>query len=388
LLVAGVATPSFAAEVQDGARPAADDTAAVRALAESARIAPGEARRRLAAQPGQLGQAIRLGRELRDRGAGTWIDAASGRLVVNVTDDSAAETVRHAGAQPRRVARSGASLDAIKRDLDNHARTRGAGQAERWYVDVPHNQVVVAVRDGATDAKTAAFVARARRAGAAVRIETAAGSLRDAAEYLYGGQEIYNANGTLCSTAFNVRDAASRNYVLTAGHCARGTTSSYWYRNGGYLGRITAATTVVSDHAILTNETPSYWIPQPYVWRYDGYVSSVRGWSNTVVGSYVCKSGRTTGWTCGTVTAVDVTSTSTGGDTRYGQVQTNLCTKGGDSGGSVLVGNYAAGITSGSNSSSYGGRCGSELSPPKPNVMVFQPIGPVLSAYGVTLVTS
>src|SRR4051794_6611721 len=51
----------------------------------------------------------RLQAALGDRTAGSYLDD-SGALVVTVTDEAAAATVRAAGAQPHFVARSGAAL--------------------------------------------------------------------------------------------------------------------------------------------------------------------------------------------------------------------------------------------------------------------------------------
>ena len=61
----------------------------------------------------------------------------------------------------------------------------------------------------------------------------------------------------------------------------------------------------------------------------------------------------------------------------YGATQTNACAEGGDSGGSFISGNQAQGVTSGgSGNCSTGG------------TTFFQPVNPILGAYGLTLKTT
>lgn len=67
----------------------------------------------------------------------------------------------------------------------------------------------------------------------------------------------------------------------------------------------------------------------------------------------MCKSGRTTGYTCGTITADNQTVTYTGGYVPYGLTRHNACVEPGDSGGSnISSGAYALGVTSGPSTSS------------------------------------
>ena len=64
----------------------------------------------------------------------------------------------------------------------------------------------------------------------------------------------------------------------------------------------------------------------------------------------MCKSGITTKWTCGIITAKNQTVTYSGGRTVYGMTRHNACVEPGDSGGanvSVLGGYHAEGVTSG-----------------------------------------
>src|SRR5436190_1952916 len=90
-------------------------------------------------------------------------------------------------------------------------------------VDVAANTVLVTVPAG----RGAAFVAKARTFGAAVRVERSP-AVRPQA--FYGGQAILHG-GSRCSAGFNTRSGSGRNYVLTAGHCTN--LGGTWTTSGG-----------------------------------------------------------------------------------------------------------------------------------------------------------
>ena len=108
---------------------------------------------------------------------------------------------------------------------------------------------------------------------------------------------------------------------------------------------------------------------------YNGTSQPITGAGNAVVGQSICKSGSTTGVTCGTVQATNVTVTYAEGQV-FQMVQTNVCTQPGDSGGSWFSGSTAIGITSGG---TIGG-CGAGFQ------SFFQPVTEALAAYGVALI--
>jgi streptogrisin C len=93
------------------------------------------------------------------------------------------------------------------------------------------------------------------------------------------------------------------------------------------------------------------------------------------IGFSVCRSGQTTGWHCGTIQAFNQTVNYAAGPV-YGMTRTNACAEPGDSGGSFISGNSAQGMTSGGN-----GNCRTG------GTTYFQPIGPALQAWGLTLYT-
>ncbi len=94
------------------------------------------------------------------------------------------------------------------------------------------------------------------------------------------------------------------------------------------------------------------------------------------MGASICRSGATTGMWCGTVQAKDQTVNYAQGAVT-GLTQTNVCAEPGDSGGSWISANQAQGVTSGGS-----GNCTSG------GTTFFQPVNEILSAYGLTLLTT
>lgn len=313
---------------------------------------------------------------------GAFISA--GRLVVTVTDEADRAAVRQSGAKPRVVEHSARQLETAHQSLDRFAEEHGAGAVQGWHVDVEHNTVVVTVADQQPDRATAAFLSHARSLGERVTVERAQGKATVAA-YLYGGQQIEMSTGGICSNGFNARTSAGGYAMVTAGHCAEGSPS--FRRNGVTIGGTIGYSFPGNDYAAATINDPSYWNPQAAIDMYNGYARPVAGASQAPVGSSLCKSGRTTGWTCGTIEAYNQTVNYGNGDIVYGLVRHSACVEQGDSGGSNMSGNYAQGVSSGGQLYQSGGRlvCGEKVG--QPNVSYYQPVQEALSGYDLTLMT-
>jgi len=305
--------------------------------------------------------ADRLTRALGAQGAGAYLDS-SGRLTVNVLGGEAAAQVRAAGATPRLVTRTSASLQRVQAALDT-AGTAPVGAS--WGVDLASNTVLVSVPAGAG----AAFVAKARSFGPAVRVERTPAVHTQA---FYGGQAIYHG-GSRCSAGFNTRSGSGRNYVLTAGHCTdlggNWTTSS-----GQTIGPVAASSFPGNDYGAIRISNPAALDPRGGV-LHNGAFRDITGAGRVPVGSSACKTGSTTGTTCGTVQAYNVTVNYAEG-TVSGLTRTNICTQPGDSGGALYAGSLAQGITSGG---TVGGCSQAGFR------SFFQPVGEALSTFGLTL---
>jgi streptogrisin D len=303
--------------------------------------------------------------QLGPRAAGTYLDRATGKMVVAVTDQSAAAKVRAAGAVPKLVARSGLQLDAAKATLANTTSVPGTA----WWVDAATNQVVVAVDSTVTGARQAEVASAVARLGGAARIEHEAGTF---STRITGGDPIFGS-GFRCSLGFNVRRGGAR-FFLTAGHCGVATTS--WWSDGAHRNLIgttePGASFPGNDYALVR------WAPgiaqQPgMVDLFDGTRQDIASARNAFVGESVTRSGSTSGVHSGTVLAVNATVTYAEGRVT-GLIRTNVCAEPGDSGGALFDGNVALGLTSGGSGDCRRG-----------GIIFFQPVTEALAVFGVNV---
>ncbi len=355
----------------------------VRALQRDEGLTASQARQRLASEKADDRLADRLTRAIGPRHTGGAFIDRSGDVVVTVTDAGAAREVRQAGATPRMVDFSSRQLDRVHDALDRYARSSSVGAVQGWYVDVPSNTVVVTTLKGVHNAATRQFVVAARSYGHKVDIHRT--TARNVEAALYGGQQVNMSNGYICSLGFNAKTSSGASVFVTAGHCGEGYPT--FSRNGVTLGSTRGYSFPTNDYASVNINDAAYWQPQAAVDMYNGYARVVSGYSQAAVGSSICKSGRTTGWTCGTIQAYNQTVNYGGGDVVYGLVRYSACVEQGDSGGSNITGNLAQGITSGASLYQSGSNlvCGSKVG--QPTTSYHQPIGEALSAYGLTLLT-
>jgi hypothetical protein len=343
-------------------------------------ITVAEASSRLARERDLGVKGARIEKSLQGRSGGIYLDS-DGKLVVTTLNPDANAVVKQKGARAKPVDDSSARLEAIVKQLDGKSKS-GAGAVQGWYVDVPTNSVVVTVTQGATDPATATMTKLAKSFGDSVRIEyKPAAEAPKPTAYLAGGFEYRNSAGS-CSVGFNTLDAANRPVVLTAGHCVK--SAGWLSRNGFLIGTARTANFPIDDFGTFWNQYPTYWQPLPSVYKYNGTYTRVAGrWDSPPVGATVCKSGRTTGYTCGTITALNQTVSYGTSGTVYGLTRHSACVEGGDSGGSnISAGRYALGLTSGA--SMISGRCLSNYG--RANVSWYQPVGEALSRNGLRMI--
>ena len=374
--VAITAGPASAAPDGELRRPApvraAVDTTAIH-LARDKGIDIAEATRRVRAQADQASTATRLVAELGDRSGGGYFND-DGAMVVTVTDAAAASRVQAAGLTPRTVTRSLGALRAIVADLDTTPKV----DHSTWAVDVATNQVVVHVPSGAAARRTAAEAglrAAAERHGAAVRIVETDQTLRLTRDVAGGDPMRPEANlAAYCSAGFNVR-YGSGTYVLLAGHCF-GPNHQYqhWINwDGYYLGRRHGTPNFPGgDEGLIRITEPVAQIPGVYT--YNGMFQWITYAADSYQGQYVCKSGATTGVTCGTIDRKYATVNYAEGAV-YNLDGAPICAQGGDSGGSMFAGTAALGMVSGGI-----GSC-------NPSFMrtFFKPVLAAMATYQVTL---
>lgn len=305
-----------------------------------------------------------LGDRLGSRASGIYQDTGTGGLVVNVTDEATAREVRAAGATPRFVTRGAAILRAATDTLSREAAIPGTS----WSVDPVTNQVRVSADSTVTGAKLAQLQAVLAKLGDTARFERLPGTLRTT---ITGGDAIYGGPYR-CSLGFNVnRPGTSEAYFLTAGHCANAAAT--WSAAGGQVIGTRAGSSFPGNDYALIRYTSSIARPGA-VNLYNGTQRDISGSANAYVGQTVGRSGSTTGFRTGRVTALNVTVNYSDGTTVTGMIGTTVCAEGGDSGGALFAGNTALGLTSGgSGNCSSGGQT------------FFQPVVEALNAYGVRI---
>jgi streptogrisin D len=313
------------------------------------------------AKPDAAKLATTLAQQLGTRTAGSYMDA--GRLVVTVTDSTAAQSVRAAGATPKTVTRSGADLAKATSALDRSARIAGTA----WSVDPATNQVVVSVDRTVTGSKLTKVQKATAKLGGAARLEHAAGTF---STRIAGGQAIFGGQFR-CSLGFNVV-SGSTFFFLTAGHC--GNAASTWFSDSGHtttLGTTAGSSFPGNDYAIVRYTNTGIAHPGS-VFLFNGS-QDITSAGNAFVGETVTRSGSTSGVHSGTVNAVNATVTYPEG-TVTGLIRTNVCAEPGDSGGPLFAGTTALGLTSGgSGDCTFGG------------TTFFQPVTEPLSVFGVSV---
>ncbi|WP_030542385.1 S1 family peptidase [Streptomyces albus] len=195
---------------------------------------------------------------------------------------------------------------------------------------------------------------------------------QQAAVAVRGGDTLYGAGGTRCTVGFNAR-FGSTFYALVSGRCAQGAQT--WYADSALTVQV-GVTAGVSfpgdDYASIryTNTDVAY---PGEVSLGGGGTHDITRAANPVVGQVICHVGRTSGYHCGILQAVNVT-VNYGGGTVYGLFRSTICSEPGDTGGPAFSGGTAVGIiVGGSGNCSSGG------------VTYYQPVAEGLSAYGLSV---
>ncbi len=310
---------------------------------------------------------------------GSYYDE-TGELVVAVSDLSTAALVRQIGAVPRLVKYTAHQLNAVQGELNHLATTSSAGKVRSWYVDPVTGTVVVLVRKNAHDLITERFLSRAQANGDQVTVRRVSGTIRTTADdfSLRGGVQVDKNTGYVCSLGFNAQTRKGNRIFLTAGHCTSGKPS--FSRNGYVLGDTYTSTFPGSDFGSVG--VIEGWDQQGYVEGWGNGNVAVKGIADATIGSTLCKSGKSTGWTCGRIVARNVTVNYGNNRVVRGLFEHTACVEAGDSGGANMTGNYAQGITSGA--ALIDGQCLEKYG--QTNESYSQPIGVVLQSTNSRLI--
>lgn len=357
----------------------------VRALAASLGVSDAAAADRLDRQ-GALQKRLNALKKGRISTDGAFF-ATSGDLIVNATDAADAAEIEKAGLDARVPARGQAALDKVKAQLDAVAAERVPAGVVAWSVDLASDQVTVKVNSDRGPAAKA-FLAKAATYGSAVKIVRGQEELAPQAAIYPGSKMTINNTSSWCSVGYGARDRSGNQYLVSAGHCIAGLPTLRFDGTAfakGVKTRYALGTRSV-DMGIATVNSGHSIASGVGTWG-NGSPVAVRGSSRASSGAALCKSGSTTGWTCGTVGSYNVSVTYTdqsgGPDTVVsGLATSSVCTEGGDSGGAYISGNQAQGMTSGG---PIGQQCSGVNSR---GSSYFQPLDDALSYYGLTLNTN
>lgn len=310
---------------------------------------------------GQL--ASTLDEKLGGDAAGAYYDASAEKLIVNVVDESAADSVRAAGGEARIVEHTLAELDDVRRTLKEKASIPGTS----WAVDPVTNKVVVTADRTVEGESLNRLTDVVKALGSKAELKRSAGEFKP---FAAGGDAIYSGGGR-CSLGFNVVKDGEPHFV-TAGHC--GETGSQWAtsQGGAAIGTMVDSQFPGNDFALVKyNGNTSH---PSEVNLYNGSTQTITRAAEATVGMQVVRSGSTTQVHDGTVTGLNATVNYGNGDIVEGLIQTDVCAEPGDSGGSLFSGDAAIGLTSGgSGNCSLGGET------------FFQPVTEALTVFGAQI---
>ncbi|MFF1841732.1 S1 family peptidase [Streptomyces sp. NPDC058232] len=307
--------------------------------------------------------ATTLGQDLGGDAAGSYYDAKSKNLVVNVVDRAAAEQVRQAGGRAKVVTNSIAELKSARQTLTTKATIPGTS----WAVDPVSNKVIVTADRTVEGAAWDRLSTVVEGLGGKAELKKTAGEFKP---FIAGGDAIWG-NGGRCSLGFNVvKDGEP--YFLTAGHCTEAISSWSDSQGGAEIGTNAGSEFPGNDFGLVkyTSDTPH----PSEVDLYNGSTQPITKAGEATVGMTVTRSGSTTQVHDGQVTGLDATVNYGNGDIVEGLIQTTVCAEPGDSGGSLFAGDTAIGLTSGgSGDCSSGGET------------FFQPVPEALAAFGAEI---
>jgi streptogrisin C len=328
--------------------------------------------------------------------AGSWIERKpNGNFQLVVATTSLRPQKGAADVSIRNVRHSLADLNASKGQLDTVLAQGGKVPkgVYGWYVDLPSNSVVVTIGQGkqqaginfvaasGADVRNIRFVTEAEAPTLRATLKGGLGYLRNPGDgYLYA-----------CSIGFNVTKGTTPGYV-SAGHCGDAGEPVYLEGSAGTGPQWTLGPqfgTFQASNFPNPGQTGNDWswvattsgnTPTATVYGWGKGDVTVHGSTAVGVGAAICRSGRTSGWQCGTVEATGQTVSYSSGETILNLTRTTACSEGGDSGGSFITGpGQAQGVLSGGSGTCKGKH--------RTSRSYFQPLLPILSAYGLTLKT-
>ncbi|MGW6375123.1 Ig-like domain repeat protein [Rhodococcus sp. NPDC055112] len=238
-------------------------------------------------------------------------------------------------------------VNEVGRNISNEVPVGADGTATlKWTPEVAGKATVDATfsgRDGVAGSTTTAQVTVAEAPK-----PTTTTAKPPAPDAVMGGQG-YRSGETAsdpCSFGFNATDGDGKPVNITAGHCdlSRGGSPRVFV-GGSYVGAFEKVVFEGFDYGLIRIDDRRRF-ENNFVSTYGGDPVRITGTADPVVGAPVCKSGQVTGFTCGKITAVDVSMNSGPRGARVPNAfAAQVCSIPGDSGGAIVTGTKALGVT-------------------------------------------
>ncbi len=158
---------------------------------------------------------------------------------------------------------------------------------------------------------------------------------------LRGGVEIFETGGGACSAGFVAKQGANR-FLITAGHCGAAGTAWKSEVTPLYPNNLSIGTMVASNFGLAGDwgaiAMTGYWGENAQGgyfanWGTGNPLDQTYATRSPIVGSFGCRFGRTSGFSCGTVDQTNVTLPYVGGIVVGNLFRASGCARYGDSGG-------------------------------------------------------
>ncbi|MGS2807329.1 S1 family peptidase [Nocardia sp. MW-W600-9] len=358
--------------------PAADLPAQlIQAVTRDLKISPEEYLRRADLAQQVAAFATTAQRQFPQAFAGAWLNDAGNAVVALAQGpgaDQAREAAQSAGFEVRNVAKTESALRGEKTAF------------ETWLAAAPP-EIANLVRGVVIDTVNNAIAVRVEQAGlplpsfidpsrvvvtappvAGERVDLSATPVAgDGNGALAGGDSyasVVGRSSLRCSLGFNGTDRAGNVINISAGHCnpdigsaGTGNAAAVYELNGdragAQLGTFQKSVLGEQDYSIIrVNDNARARFENNLVRVPGNAPIAVDGVATPVVGAPVCKSGARTGFSCGIINGVDQTVQV--GDRQLTQsFSANICALPGDSGGAIVTGRLALGISSASSVADY-----------------------------------
>ena len=312
--------------------------------------------------------------------AGAWLDEA-GAPVVALADSPDAPTARSAaesaGFTVKPVAKTETALQNEMKAFDDWLRGQPVeivSTVRGFAIDTVNNALAIRLTSVATGLQLPGFIDPQRVVvmPAAVGAEPITPVVDVAGELprnALGAGDAYAAIGAhsslRCSLGFNGTDAAGRPVNISAGHCDpdlanAGTPAASAVHELRALDVLGPKVGTFEETSLDNHDYSVIRISDDARARFENNIVRIpnaaplfiTGTATPVVGAPACKSGARTGFSCGVVNAVQQ-SVEVGTRHMNDSFSMNICALPGDSGGPVVTGTMALGVSSASSVADY-----------------------------------